>query len=99
MKFILALMLICSILLSHSGRTDSNGGHYNRSTGSYHYHGGGYIKPSYSMDNVSENYECGKKRYCYEMTSCNEVRYYFKTCGLSKLDGDKDGIPCEKLCR
>lgn len=28
------------ILCSHSGRTDSNGGHYNRSTGEYHYHNG-----------------------------------------------------------
>lgn len=27
-------------VLSHSGRTDSNGGHYNRSTGEYHYHHG-----------------------------------------------------------
>ena len=30
---------------SHSGRTDSRGGHYNRKTGQYHYHNGG---PSYS---------------------------------------------------
>ena len=27
------------LLLAHSGRTDSNGGHYNRKTGRYHYHG------------------------------------------------------------
>lgn len=26
---------------AHSGRTDSNGGHYNRKTGEYHYHNGG----------------------------------------------------------
>ena len=26
---------------AHSGRTDANGGHYNRKTGEYHYHGGG----------------------------------------------------------
>lgn len=26
---------------AHSGRTDSNGGHYDRSTGLYHYHNGG----------------------------------------------------------
>lgn len=29
-----------SFLYSHGGRTDSNGGHYNRSTGEYHYHHG-----------------------------------------------------------
>ena len=26
-------------VFSHSGRTDSSGGHYNRKTGQYHYHG------------------------------------------------------------
>ncbi len=26
-------------VFSHSGRTDSSGGHYNRKTGTYHYHG------------------------------------------------------------
>lgn len=26
-------------VFSHSGRTDSSGGHYNRKTGGYHYHG------------------------------------------------------------
>lgn len=26
---------------AHSGRTDANGGHFNRKTGEYHYHGGG----------------------------------------------------------
>lgn len=46
-KFI-AVFFIVSLLLpllaiavsSHPGRTDSNGGHYNRSTGEYHYHHG-----------------------------------------------------------
>ena len=32
--------MICSITLAHPGRTDGNGGHYNRSTGEYHYHHG-----------------------------------------------------------
>lgn len=30
-----------SFIEAHSGRTDSNGGHYNRKTGEYHYHNGG----------------------------------------------------------
>ena len=41
-------LLVCFVLLilpfnlafAHGGRTDSNGGHYNRSTGEYHYHHG-----------------------------------------------------------
>ena len=41
---------------------------------------------------------CGAKRTCGEMTSCAEARFYLNECGLSRLDGDKDGTPCEALC-
>lgn len=37
--FILFITFVSSSF-AHSGRTDSNGGHYNRSTGEYHYHHG-----------------------------------------------------------
>ena len=43
---VLAVILLISALFvydfgyTHSGRTDSRGGHYNRKTGEYHYHGG-----------------------------------------------------------
>ena len=47
MKKLISLMLVLLLLilfaftaLAHPGRTDSNGGHYNRSTGEYHYHHG-----------------------------------------------------------
>ena len=43
MKAIIVIMFIFSIttvdVLAHSGRTDSNGGHWNRKKGTYHYHG------------------------------------------------------------
>jgi endonuclease YncB( thermonuclease family) len=42
---------------------------------------------------------CGTKRYCGEMTSCEEARFHLERCGLARLDGDGDGVPCEKLCR
>lgn len=40
--FFALLILLCSPLSAsaHSGKTDSRGGHYNQSTGSYHYHHG-----------------------------------------------------------
>lgn len=41
---------------------------------------------------------CGPKRYCSEMTSCAEARFYLKQCGVLTLDGDGDGRPCERLC-
>ena len=42
--------------------------------------------------------ECGSKRYCREMGSCNEARFYLEKCGVSRLDGDGDRSPCETLC-
>ncbi len=43
-------------------------------------------------------WQCGAKRYCSQMTSCAEARYYLTQCGVRSLDGDGDGIPCERLC-
>ncbi|MFM9913668.1 MAG: thermonuclease family protein [Methylophilaceae bacterium] len=40
---------------------------------------------------------CAKK-HCSEMTSCEEARYALAQCGVKTLDGDGDGVPCEKLC-
>ena len=38
--FTLLFLLTLSFASAHSGRTDSKGGHRNRSTGQYHYHHG-----------------------------------------------------------
>lgn len=37
---LLSVFLLSTVAFAHSGRTDSDGGHYNRSTGEYHYHHG-----------------------------------------------------------
>jgi len=42
---------------------------------------------------------CQGKRYCKQMTSCEEAVFYLKQCGLHSLDGNGDGVPCNKLCR
>ncbi|MFA5921766.1 MAG: thermonuclease family protein [Methylococcaceae bacterium] len=44
------------------------------------------------------NFSCGSRRYCKEMASCEEAKFYLRQCGLYRLDGDGDGLPCEKLC-
>ena len=48
---------------------------------------------------VSQKYTCGSKHYCKEMTSCEEAMFYLKECGLTRLDRDGDGVPCEALCQ
>ena len=45
-------------------------------------------------------FKCGTKHYCREMTSCDEARFFLKQCGVTTIDGDHDGVPCEQaLCR
>jgi hypothetical protein len=32
------------------------------------------------------------------MASCAEARFYLQQCGLTRLDADRDGVPCEAIC-
>jgi endonuclease YncB( thermonuclease family) len=43
--------------------------------------------------------QCAGKRYCNEMASCHEAKFYLSQCGLGRLDGDGDGVTCDALCR
>lgn len=40
----------------------------------------------------------GNKRFCKHMQSCAEACFYLQQCGISRLDRDKDGTPCESVC-
>lgn len=44
------IVLLTTVVSAHSGRTDSNGGHYDHSTGKYHYHHGYSAHQHYDMD-------------------------------------------------
>lgn len=41
---------------------------------------------------------CGNKRYCSQMSSCDEANFYLHQCGVKSLDGNADGVPCDDLC-
>ncbi|PKG82774.1 cold-shock protein [Colwellia sp. 75C3] len=44
-------------------------------------------------------FTCGGKNYCSQMISCNEAKFYLANCPNVEIDGDGDGIPCERqLC-
>lgn len=61
------------------------------------------IKPGASFpktNSVAGRYTCTGKIYCSEMTSCEEAKFYLRNCPGTKMDGNNDGIPCEKQwCR
>lgn len=40
-----------------------------------------------------------RKTTCAQMVSCQEAKFYLNLCGISRLDGDKDGLPCETICK
>ena len=42
------------------------------------------------------NYTCQGKTHCSQMSSCEEAKYYFRNCPGVKIDGDGNGVPCEK---
>lgn len=42
---------------------------------------------------------CSLRKRCAEMRSCEEALVQLQQCGPELIDGDNDGIPCEKLCR
>ncbi|PHQ63639.1 MAG: hypothetical protein COC10_05100 [Sphingobium sp.] len=41
---------------------------------------------------------CGIKWKCGQMDSCSEAYHYLNDCGVGRLDGDGDGVPCESIC-
>lgn len=48
---------------------------------------------------AQSRYSCEPRRYCSQIGSCGEARWYLENCSWGgKLDRDKDGVPCEGLC-
>lgn len=42
---------------------------------------------------------CGAKSTSGPMMSGEEATFYLTQCGVKRLDGDGDGVPCASLCR
>ena len=41
-------------------------------------------------------FRCDGRVYCSQMRSCAEATFFLKNCPGTKMDGNNDGIPCEK---
>lgn len=57
------------------------------------------VKEAKTKQAAKADFSCGSKRFCKQMSSCEEARFYLNQCGLNRLDRDNDGIPCESLCK
>jgi hypothetical protein len=51
---------------------------------------------SYNQDTGFSSFQCDARVYCSEMRSCEEAIFFLRNCPDVKMDGNSDGIPCEK---
>ena len=58
---------------------------------------GSLLNLAFSEPNA--NFSCDGRQHCSQMTSRAEAEYFTKHCPNTKMDGDRDGIPCENDSR
>jgi hypothetical protein len=44
----------------------------------------------------SASFSCDGRTHCSQMTSCAEATYFIQHCPNTKMDGNNDGVPCER---
>ncbi len=45
---------------------------------------------------ASPGFRCDGRTHCSQMRSCDEATFFLKHCPTTDMDGDGDGIPCER---
>jgi len=50
----------------------------------------------YKEHQKHSKYTCDGRQYCSQMHSCAEAKFFITHCPNTKMDGDRDGIPCER---
>jgi len=49
-----------------------------------------------AVERDDSRFRCDGRTYCSQMTSCEEATYFLRHCPGVKMDGEGDGIPCER---
>ena len=56
-----------------------------------------YDQEEQTNPSSNESYfECDGRQYCSQMRSCEEAKFFINNCSNTKMDGNNDGIPCER---
>jgi cold shock CspA family protein len=45
---------------------------------------------------ASSRFHCDGRTMCSQMTSCEEATYFVRNCPGTQMDGNHDGVPCER---
>lgn len=52
--------------------------------------------PSVERPVPTPAYTCDGRTHCSQMRSCEEATYFLRHCPNTKMDGNGDGVPCER---
>src|SRR6478609_6999854 len=52
--------------------------------------------PTETADETSSAFSCDGRTMCPQMTSCEEATFFIQHCPNTKMDGNNDGVPCER---
>ena len=55
--------------------------------------------PKLVIPKNTQNFTCDGRQYCTEMRSREEAVFFINNCPNTKMDGDRDGEPCERDTR
>jgi len=52
--------------------------------------------PAGEAEGAASLFTCDGRTMCSQMTSCAEATYFVQHCPNTKMDGNHDGVPCER---
>lgn len=47
-------------------------------------------------DHAAGQFKCDGRTHCSQMRSCAEAEFFLRHCPNTKMDGNRDGEPCEQ---
>lgn len=57
------------------------------------------VAPAAVETRHAQTFRCDGRQYCSQMTSRAEAEFFVRNCPGTKMDGDRDGVPCENDSR
>ena len=57
---------------------------------------GSYSHSAAARPTASSAFKCDGRTHCSQMTSCAEATYFVQHCPNTQMDGNNDGVPCER---
>jgi hypothetical protein len=48
------------------------------------------------MPAAPASFRCDGRTQCSQMMSCQEAKFFIRNCPGTTMDGDNDGVPCER---